>query len=1776
MADDVILNPGVGGSTVATDDIGGRHFQAVKLTLGGDGTNDGYVSSSNPVPTLLRAELVDNAAFVDGTSRVVASGFIYDEVAGTALTEDDLAAARITVNRAQVMALEDGVTRGRYVTVTASNALKVDGSAVTQPVSDAGGSLTVDSAQLPAALVGGRLDVVVGAALPAGTNNIGDVDVLSVPAPLNLVGGGVEAAALRVTLASDSTGVLSVDDNGASLTTDTPQLPAALVGGRLDVVVGTELPAGTQTIGSVSVVGAVDTELPAPAALADATANPTVPTVGSALLAFNGATWDRLRGDTTNGVDVDVTRLPSLPAGTNNIGDVDVLTVPAPLNVTGGGVEASALRVTLASDSTGVISVDDNGASITVDAPVGTPLNVQIGDGTRTATVRDTGTSDALNVAVVDASGNQITGFGGGTQYTVDEVAPAAPTGTTILAERDDQLAALTEVEGDWTNLRATAKGALWVSLADPSGDPITSFGGGVQYTEDLAAAADPTGNMLLAVRADALAAVTTTDGDNIAVRATNNGEIYVKHVDSIPVTDNGGSLTVDNAALSVVGGGAEATALRVTIATDSTGVVSVDDNGASLTIDDGGASITVDGSVSVTGSVDTEMPVAAALADAAANPTTPTLGASLLLFNGATWDRVRGDTTNGIDVDVTRLPALAAGTNNIGDVDVLTVPAPLSTTGGGTEAAALRVTLASDSTGVLSIDDNGGSITVDNAGTFAVQDSQVIADNAAFTDGASKVFVSGFIYDEVAGTALAENDAAAGRINANRAQVATIEDGTTRGRYATVSASNALKVDGSAVTQPVSDAGGSLTVDAPVGTPVNVQIGDGTRTATVRDTGTSDSLNVSIVDASGNQITTFGGGTEYTVDAAAPAAPTGGTILAERDDQLAALTEVEGDWTNLRATSKGALWVALADAGGDPITSFGGGTQYTEDLAAAADPTGTMLMAVRADALAAVTTTDGDNVALRSTNNGELYVKHVDSIPVTDNGGSLTVDGTVTANLAAGTNNIGDVDVLTVPAPLNLVGGGVEAAALRVTLASDSTGVISVDDNGSSLSIDDGGASITVDGTVAISGAVDTELPTAAALADATGNPTTPLVGAAALLFNGTTWDRVRGDTANGVDVDVTRLPALAAGTNNIGDVDVLTVPAPLNVTGGGVEASALRVTLASDSTGLISVDDNGSTLSIDDGGASITVDGSVSVTGAVDTELPTAAALADAAANPTTPTVGAAALLFNGVTWDRVRGDTTNGVDVDVTRLPALAAGTNNIGDVDVLSVPAPLSTTGGGTEATALRVTLASDSTGVVSVDDNGSSLTVDAPVGTPVNVQIGDGVRTATVRDTGATDSLNVAIVDASGNQITSFGGGTQYTEDVAAAADPVGNMLMAVRADTLAAVTTLDGDNIALRATNNGELYVHHPSEGVVGQPIPPTATAIGGDRGGDLYGINAATNPPASGDIGLCVRVVGQVADNGAFVDGTTSVLPVGYIYDEVAGTALTENDVAAARINVNRAVVNTLEDGVTRGRYATITASNAVKVDGSAVTQPVSGTVTANLAAGTNNIGDVDVLTMTGTAAESGALPSSYVVVAGDDGTNTHPLQIDDTTTGLKVVGAVAHDAVDAGGPFKAGARAIAHGTNPTAVAAADLTHLYANRAGVLFTIGGHPNIICRSVRIADADGAQTNASIAGTINTGAKVVLTSLSITCDSANTGAVACKIGFGTATIPADSATGAAGVVVDHEGIAPGSGIVLGNGGGIIGIGADDEELRLTCEDPAGGFICITFTYFTIES
>lgn len=50
MADNTVLNPGSGGVTVGDDDIAGVKYQRIKLIHGVDGTNDGDVAKTNPLP----------------------------------------------------------------------------------------------------------------------------------------------------------------------------------------------------------------------------------------------------------------------------------------------------------------------------------------------------------------------------------------------------------------------------------------------------------------------------------------------------------------------------------------------------------------------------------------------------------------------------------------------------------------------------------------------------------------------------------------------------------------------------------------------------------------------------------------------------------------------------------------------------------------------------------------------------------------------------------------------------------------------------------------------------------------------------------------------------------------------------------------------------------------------------------------------------------------------------------------------------------------------------------------------------------------------------------------------------------------------------------------------------------------------------------------------------------------------------------------------------------------------------------------------------------------------------------------------------------------------------------------------------------------------------------------------------------------------------------------------------------------------------------------------
>lgn len=217
-----------------------------------------------------------------------------------------------------------------------------------------------------------------------------------------------------------------------------------------------------------------------------------------------------------SGSEMQVDIVAALPAGTNNIGDVDVLSVVPGTGATSLGKAEDAGH---ASGDTGVMSLavrSDSDASLCgtdldytplqVDANGYLKVNIKAGAGSG-------GTASTDDAAFTAASGSGTPMMGFVTSDSVDS--------------------------GDVGVVGMLANRQLKVTLYDSGGVEL-AVGGGTQYTEDAAAAANPVGNSLIMVRADSLAGVTSADGDNVAARGTDKGELYVKHVDTIAATQSG------------------------------------------------------------------------------------------------------------------------------------------------------------------------------------------------------------------------------------------------------------------------------------------------------------------------------------------------------------------------------------------------------------------------------------------------------------------------------------------------------------------------------------------------------------------------------------------------------------------------------------------------------------------------------------------------------------------------------------------------------------------------------------------------------------------------------------------------------------------------------------------------------------------------------------------------------------------------------------------------------------------------------------------------------------------------------------------------------------------------------------------------------------------------------------------------------------------------------------------------------------------------------------
>lgn len=397
-------------------------------------------------------------------------------------------------------------------------------------------------------------------------------------------------------------------------------------------------------------------------------------------------------------------------------------------------------------------------------------------------------------------------------------------------------------------------------------------------------------------------------------------------------------------------------------------------------------------------------------------------------------------------------------------------------------------------------------------------------------------------------------------------------------------------------------------------------------------------------------------------------------------------------------------------------------------------------------------------------------------------------------------------------------------------------------------------------------------------------------------------------------------------------------------NVTAAG----ALQV----DGSGVTQPVSIASAVAVTDNSGSLTVDGTVAVSGTVtvDSELPAAAALSDAIGNPTTAMVGSARM-----SWDATNSQWVRSKDINS------ATGTTGTG------LPASAGVVYNGTNYTRLdaisRFADADTGSGVMSVSNrlyNGSTWerarssisTINSTgvgyQGVGILASFDDTSPTAITENSFGAIRMSVRrevysqIRDAAGNERganVTAGGALQV--DGSAVAQPITDNSGSITVDGTVAVTNANLDAAVSTLATQTTLALIKAKTDNIDVALSTRTKPADAQHAIIDSGTTAVTNTGT-----FAVQDSEKLADNAGFTDGTTKVLPCGFIYDEVAGTALTENDVAAPRINANRASVSTIEDGSTRGRYATVTAANAVKVDASGVAVPItdnSGSITVD-----------------------------------------------------------------------------------------------------------------------------------------------------------------------------------------------------------------------------------------
>lgn len=243
------------------------------------------------------------------------------------------------------------------------------------------------------------------------------------------------------------------------------------------------------------------------------------------------------------------------------------------------------------------------------------------------------------------------------------------------------------------------------------------------------------------------------------------------------------------------------------------------------------------------------------------------------------------------------------------------------------------------------------------------------------------------------------------------------------------------------------------------------------------------------------------------------PAAITGFATSVKQSDGTQKTQIVDGSGNVIGSTAN-ALNVHLD--GGVTVLSgtFTDASDYDEDSAHVSGNKGQFLLGVRNDAGATTfTDTNGDYSPLAVDSKGAVAIQ--------DGGGAITVDGTIAfSNSTIAVTNTGtfavQADTELTTADLDTGAGTDTRAVVGLVGSKSGGGVLIPGDATAGLKVDLG----TDNDVTVTSGNItaDTELPAASALADTEGNPTSPRVGAMLMHWDGTNWNRAKGDVNGGL----------------------------------------------------------------------------------------------------------------------------------------------------------------------------------------------------------------------------------------------------------------------------------------------------------------------------------------------------------------------------------------------------------------------------------------------------------------------------------------------------------------------------------------------------------------------------------------------------------------------------------------------------------------------------------